>query len=437
VPNPRRIVRGLVAGLLLGGGLALAPVAAAATEPAPPTPAPTPGPAWTVDGLGSATAWVAPEVALARAVAVEAVPGGGGATWVATADGGVFPSAGAPFFGSLEGVALRAPIVDLEATPDGRGYWLLGADGGVFTFGDAAFHGSTGAMTLNSPVLSLMSTPSGDGYWLVAGDGGIFTFGDAAFLGSTGGLRLNAPVVDAAATRTGQGYWLAAADGAVFTFGDAPFLGSAASAPLAAPVAAMAPTRAGDGYWLLGRDGGVFTFGRAAFPGAATVPAGHEAVDLAPLTGGSGMAVLTSAPARTSVGPPLPAGSGTGRRIVYSNAAQRVWLVGADGIVEQSHAVSGRRGVPAPGTYAVWSTSTVAWAGHGGITMRLMVRFAHSASGGNIGFHTIPTYADGRPLQSDDELGEFRSSGCVRQSEADARYLWDWADLGTTVVVVP
>mgnify|MGYP006195326655 CR=1 FL=1 len=39
-----------------------------------------------------------------------------------------------------------------------------------------------------------------------------------------------------------------------------------------------------------------------------------------------------------------------GRRIVYSNPAQRVWLVAEDGRVEYSYAVSGRRGVPAGGT---------------------------------------------------------------------------------------
>ena len=66
-----------------------------------------------------------------------------------------------------------------------------------------------------------------------------------------------------------------------------------------------------------------------------------------------------------------------------------------------------------------------------------MVRFAHTVRGGNIGFHTIPTYADGRPMQTEAELGQYRSSGCVRQSEADAHTMWDWAQLGTVVVVLP
>ena len=92
-----------------------------------------------------------------------------------------------------------APIVGMEATPDGHGYWLVGSDGGVFSFGDASFYGSTGALHLNAPIVGMAPTPDGHGYWLVASDGGVFSFGDATFYGSTGGLRLNAPIVGMAA----------------------------------------------------------------------------------------------------------------------------------------------------------------------------------------------------------------------------------------------
>jgi lipoprotein-anchoring transpeptidase ErfK/SrfK len=134
--------------------------------------------------------------------------------------------------------------------------------------------------------------------------------------------------------------------------------------------------------------------------------------------------------------PPLPAGSGSGRRVVYSNPGQRVWLVESDGTVVRSYLVSGRYKTPAPGTYSVYSKSRKAYAGHDGITMDDMVRFARAASGTPIGFHGIPRYADGSPMQSDDELGEFRSAGCVRQSGGDAAFLYDWAQIGTTVVVL-
>ncbi|MGH2772438.1 MAG: L,D-transpeptidase [Actinomycetota bacterium] len=62
-----------------------------------------------------------------------------------------------------------------------------------------------------------------------------------------------------------------------------------------------------------------------------------------------------------------------------------------------------------------------------------VVRFARTA-GLDIGFHAIPNGRRG-PIQTDAELGQFRSLGCVRQSTADAAFLWDWAPIGTAVVV--
>jgi lipoprotein-anchoring transpeptidase ErfK/SrfK len=64
-----------------------------------------------------------------------------------------------------------------------------------------------------------------------------------------------------------------------------------------------------------------------------------------------------------------------------------------------------------------------------------MVRFAHGPLGDNIGFHEIPK-RDGVPIQSDAQLGQALSGGCVRQATADAIFMWDFAGLGTTVVVV-
>ena len=133
--------------------------------------------------------------------------------------------------------------------------------------------------------------------------------------------------------------------------------------------------------------------------------------------------------------PGVPADSGQGRRIVYSNSGQRVWLVEADGTAADTYLVSGKSGVPAPGEYEVFSMSEVAFAGHDDITMSHMVRFAHGENLA-IGFHAIPNDGNGRPLQSEEELGEYRSAGCVRQSPGHAAALYDWAEIGTPVVVL-
>lgn len=136
-----------------------------------------------------------------------------------------------------------------------------------------------------------------------------------------------------------------------------------------------------------------------------------------------------------SAAPAVPADSGEGRRVVYSNSDQRVWLMAEDGSVVDSYPVSGKAGVPAPGTYEVYSRSEVAYAGHDDITMRYMVRFAHGESL-PIGFHSIPNDGNGAPLQSEEQLGEYHSAGCVRQSLGHAAFLYDWAVEGTPVVVL-
>ncbi len=132
----------------------------------------------------------------------------------------------------------------------------------------------------------------------------------------------------------------------------------------------------------------------------------------------------------------LPANSGSGRRVVYSRAQQRVWAVDANGVVVKTHRVSGRLYEPYAGTYSVYSRSMYTYsANNPSIKWRYMVRFAYGPQGGRIGFHEIPTQY-GRRLQTDAQLGQPLSGGCLRQSTADAQWMWNWAYVGTKVVVL-
>jgi hypothetical protein len=134
----------------------------------------------------------------------------------------------------------------------------------------------------------------------------------------------------------------------------------------------------------------------------------------------------------------LPDNSGEGRRIVYAKQAQRVWLVEADGTVSKTHRVSGRLtwNQPRPGTYSVFSRSSFTCnIKNPAICWRFMVRFTKGPEGDNIGFHEIPNN-NGRPVQSVAQLGTPLSGGCVRQATSDAIVVWDWAPVGTKVVVL-
>lgn len=167
--------------------------------------------------------------------------------------------------------------------------------------------------------------------------------------------------------------------------------------------------------------------------------------------GGSGGAIPPSLPQRGEsqvvlVPPPpntfgLPANSGTGRRAVYSKSEQQVWVVNSDGIVIKNHRVSGKQVScdPTPGTYQVFSRSRYTFAiQNPAIIWGYMVRFAHGCQGGNIGFHEIPTDTrTGGKVQTVAQLGTPLSGGCVRQSVSDAVWMWNWAYVGTKVVVLP
>ncbi|NND74760.1 MAG: L,D-transpeptidase family protein [Ilumatobacter sp.] len=136
----------------------------------------------------------------------------------------------------------------------------------------------------------------------------------------------------------------------------------------------------------------------------------------------------------------LPLNSGTGRRIVYSKSQQMVWAVNSSGTVIKSHLVSGKRlwCDPRVGTYRVFSRSRYTFSlDNPSIIWGYMVRFTKGCNGGNIGFHEIPLNSKtGYRLQSVSQLGRPLSGGCVRQSIPDAIWMWNWAYIGTKVVVL-
>ena len=66
----------------------------------------------------------------------------------------------------------------------------------------------------------------------------------------------------------------------------------------------------------------------------------------------------------------------------------------------------------------------------------LMVRWLRTEIGA-IGFHQIPIHRSNKqPYQTEDQLGTRLYGGCQRQAPLDAKFLWDFADIGTKVVVL-
>ncbi|WP_141658789.1 L,D-transpeptidase [Carbonactinospora thermoautotrophica] len=123
-----------------------------------------------------------------------------------------------------------------------------------------------------------------------------------------------------------------------------------------------------------------------------------------------------------------PARSGTGKRVVYSLSKQRVWLIDERNRVVRYYAVSGpRRSLPV-GAYKVYERASTLADDPNGPPAQYVVRFAYGRDGKPLAFETVPGVdllaTGGQPSRD------------VRQRAADARALWDFAPVGTKIIVI-
>jgi len=138
---------------------------------------------------------------------------------------------------------------------------------------------------------------------------------------------------------------------------------------------------------------------------------------------------------RSMVLPALPAHSGHGRRIVFDQSDQRVWLVAADGTVKRSYLVTGSKmDNLRPGSYGVKSKTRYARTYRGGGTLEYFVKFTQGRTAA-IGFHAVTKLNNGTLVYARADLGTARTPGCVELWRDNARTLWEFAPVGTSVVV--
>ena len=168
----------------------------------------------------------------------------------------------------------------------------------------------------------------------------------------------------------------------------------------------------------------------------ASAPERSVAADAELVAATPSTASTTTLPPTTTVPPPppLPADSGEGRRVVFSISGQRMWWVDESGSAIRTSLVSGREATPEVGTFQVYSRTEKA-TGLDGSKMDHFVRFTKGPNGWAIGFHGIPTM-NGVPVQTEEQLGQPLSHGCIRQSAEDAAFTWEFLPVGATVVVV-
>lgn len=128
--------------------------------------------------------------------------------------------------------------------------------------------------------------------------------------------------------------------------------------------------------------------------------------------------------------------TGGGKRIVVDKSEQRAYVYEGE-TLRWTFVVS--TGMPGSdtweGTFAVRSKITNAYAQLWGLQMPYWLGFYHTGYLEN-GFHALPIMPSGAVLW-DGYLGTPVSYGCVILSYEDAATLFNWAEIGTTVIVQP
>lgn len=143
---------------------------------------------------------------------------------------------------------------------------------------------------------------------------------------------------------------------------------------------------------------------------------------------------------------PLPPDPATcpsgGRAAVVDRYHQRTWLC-EDRAITQLMPMTSALSQPDPGTYSVYAKDlrSSSETSKGYSEMTHFVAFSHGKyQGDRIAFHSVPRYRSGEFVQPLDSVGTTElhgdSAGCIRVLPDDAELIWEWLDVGDTVVVV-
>jgi hypothetical protein len=127
----------------------------------------------------------------------------------------------------------------------------------------------------------------------------------------------------------------------------------------------------------------------------------------------------------------LPDASGSGARVVYAEAAQRVWLVGSDNsVVRTFQVVPGTVAAPT-GRYRV-NKKLPGEPGTDGTPIQYVVLFGQRYVGGKLTTFGFDAVMNVTGLPSPPTA----RTGGIRMAQLDAQALWSFAPLGALVVIV-
>ena len=120
-------------------------------------------------------------------------------------------------------------------------------------------------------------------------------------------------------------------------------------------------------------------------------------------------------------------------RYIDVDIAQQVMVLFENGKPLDSYLVSsGKRGMDTPkGEFSVHNKALRPWSQTYGLYMPYWMAFT---ADGKFGIHELPEWPGGYK-EGANHLGHPVSHGCIRLGVASARRVYEWADIGTTIIV--
>ncbi|MBU4332209.1 L,D-transpeptidase [Patescibacteria group bacterium] len=107
-----------------------------------------------------------------------------------------------------------------------------------------------------------------------------------------------------------------------------------------------------------------------------------------------------------------------------------------DGLLLGRNIVStGRSGYETPkGEFSILSKNLKAWSKICHLWMPYWMEYYQSPKGWNLGFHELPIWPNGA-REGENSLGQKVSGGCIRLGIGPAEELYNWAEIGTPVII--
>jgi lipoprotein-anchoring transpeptidase ErfK/SrfK len=129
-------------------------------------------------------------------------------------------------------------------------------------------------------------------------------------------------------------------------------------------------------------------------------------------------------------------GNGAGKKIVVSLSKQTLTMYENGSLVSLRRVSTGKWSTPTPpGSYRTYNKITSAYSKAYGLYMEYWMAFT---ADGSMGLHSLPYWKQkngGRLYEGAAHIGTPVSHGCIRQTLAEAKSLYEWAPIGTPVII--